>query len=29
MTRPGLGRALLPDLKQRPDVTVQRSESPN
>jgi len=25
MTGPGLGTALLPDLKQRPDVTVQRS----
>ena len=26
MTGPGLGTALLPDLKQRPGVTVQRSE---
>jgi galactonate dehydratase len=26
MSRPGLGTALLPDLKRRPDVTVQRSE---
>jgi galactonate dehydratase len=26
MSGPGLGTALLPDLKQRPDVTVQRSE---
>ena len=25
MTGPGLGTALLPDLKQRPDVAVQRS----
>jgi L-alanine-DL-glutamate epimerase-like enolase superfamily enzyme len=28
MTGPGLGTALLPDLKQRPDVTVQRSVFP-
>jgi len=26
MSGPGLGTALLPDLKRRPDVTVQRSE---
>ena len=29
MTGPGLGTALLPGLKQRPGVTVQRTESPN
>jgi L-alanine-DL-glutamate epimerase-like enolase superfamily enzyme len=28
MSGPGLGTALLPDVKQRPDATVQRSESP-
>ena len=28
VTGPGLGTALLPDLKQRPGVTVQRSEWP-
>jgi len=29
MSGPGLGTELLPGLKQRPGVTVQRSESPN
>ena len=28
MSGPGLGTALLPDLKQRPGVSVQRSEAP-